>query len=324
MSDFNEFRHRLTTEQTQNTLNHNLLRLNKSVLYKRQSLLEQEFVDAGIIYLPQLVCPNNDFLSYDELAKKHKLVPNNVSFINFIKMKAAIPHSWETNSNTYCQEDMPLSVEDLHEIHFPEGWTTKSAHQSLSTAKMRLLLKQQNSWQRDLGVIITENDWKAIYVNNFLSTIESKLRSFQVKLNFRAIVTNKQLHGFGLIENGTCAFCETETETFMHLFCTCTIVQCYWEDVHSWLSAFLARPIVLTDYNKLFGFPEYEDITILLNCLLLYARYIIYRGKYKGVGPNLVECLDTIREVKHTERKIAERNNNIKKFHNKWKHLCRM
>ena len=133
-------------------------------MYKRQPLLEQEFVDAGIIYLPQLVGPNNDVLSYDELAKKHKLVPNNVSFINFIKMKAAIPHSWETNSNTYCQEDMPLSVEDLHEIHFPEGWTTKSAYQTLLTAKMRLPLKQQNSWQRDLGVIITENDWKAVYI----------------------------------------------------------------------------------------------------------------------------------------------------------------
>ena len=78
---------------------------------------------------------------------------------------------------------------------------------------MRLPLKQQNSWQRDLGVIITENDWKAVYMNNFLSTIESKLRSLQVKLNLRAIVTNKQLHGLGLIENGTCVFCKTETET---------------------------------------------------------------------------------------------------------------
>ena len=111
-------------------------------------------------------------------------MPNNVSFINFIKIKAAIPHSWETNSNTYCQEDMPLSVEDLHEIHFPEGWTTQSAYESLLTAKMQSPLKQQISWQRDLGIPITENDWKAVYTINFLSTIESKLRSFQVKLNF--------------------------------------------------------------------------------------------------------------------------------------------
>ena len=63
---------------------------------------------------------------------------------------------------------------------------------------------------------------------------------------------------------------------------------------------------------------------MLLNCLLLYARYIIYRSKYGGVGPNLVKYLVTIREVKHIERKIAERNNNLKKFHNKWKYLSRM
>ena len=61
LSDFYEFKHRLKTEQTQNTSNHNLLWLNKSVLYKHQPFFEQEFVDAGIIYLPQLVGPNNDF-----------------------------------------------------------------------------------------------------------------------------------------------------------------------------------------------------------------------------------------------------------------------
>ena len=62
---------------------------------------------------------------------------------------------------------------------------------------------------------------------------------------------------------------------------------------------------------------------MLLNCLLLYARYIIDRGKYGGVGPNLVEYLVTIKEVKHIERKIAARNNNLKKYHNKWKYLSR-
>ena len=94
LSDFNKFKRKTTTEQTQNTLIYNLLRLNKSVLYMRQPLLEQEFVAAIIIYLPQLVGPNNDFLPYDEIANKHKLLPNNGSFINFNKMKAAILHSW--------------------------------------------------------------------------------------------------------------------------------------------------------------------------------------------------------------------------------------
>ena len=61
---------------------------------------------------------------------------------------------------------------------------------------------------------------------------------------------------------------------------------------------------------------------MLLNCLLLYARYIIYRGKHRGVGPNLVEYLVTITEVKHTERKFAERNNNNST--KKWKYLSRM
>ena len=43
---------------------------------------------------------------------------------------------------------------------------------------------------------------------------------------------------------------------------------------------------------------------MLLNCLLLYARYIIYRGKYIGVGPTLVEYLVTIEKLNILNEKL--------------------
>ena len=58
-----------------------------------------------------------------------------------------------------------------------------------------------------------------IYKNNYCCTFKTKLRSFQIKLNFRAIVLNAQLFGFGLIKNDLRVFCERSTETVLHLFC---------------------------------------------------------------------------------------------------------
>jgi len=64
-----------------------------------------------------------------------------------------------------------------------------------------------------------------VYKINFYSTIETKVRSFQIKLNVRAIVTNTALHEFGLKDSANCNI-------------------------------------------------------YLINCLLLYARFVIYKCKY--------------------------------------------
>ena len=47
-------------------------------------------------------------------------------------------------------------------------------------------------------------NWKAVYKNNILAAIKTKLRPFQTTLTFRAIVMNRQSHGFGLIDNSSC------------------------------------------------------------------------------------------------------------------------
>ena len=57
-----------------------------------------------------------------------------------------------------------------------------------------------------------------------------KLRTFHIKLNLRALVSNAQLFGFGLIENDLCAF-----ETVLHLFCACVHVLKFWDDMSTWL-----------------------------------------------------------------------------------------
>ena len=56
-----------------------------------------------------------------------------------------------------------------------------------------LSIKQQLKWCESLQTFSNSMNWKKIYENNYFSTIETKLRSFQIKLNLRSIVTNVQL-----------------------------------------------------------------------------------------------------------------------------------
>ena len=48
-------------------------------------------------------------------------------------------------------------------------------------------IKQQELWSKDLN-IQSVVDWDEIYKTNYLCTIETKLRSFRIKLNLRVVL----------------------------------------------------------------------------------------------------------------------------------------
>ena len=63
-----------------------------------------------------------------------------------------------------------------------------------------------------------------MYENNYFATNETKLRSFQIRLSLRSIVTKVQLAGFGIVDSADCVFCSEKPETIVHLFCMCKFV----------------------------------------------------------------------------------------------------
>ena len=71
--------------------------LNKFLKYKGRPLYIKEFSDAGIVDAQQIVDSNGNFKSYDEIATEYDLIPNNRSFIEYIKLISAVPHHWQLN-----------------------------------------------------------------------------------------------------------------------------------------------------------------------------------------------------------------------------------
>ena len=94
----------------------------------------------------------------------------------------------------------------------------KTAYTFLREKSKILPIKQQLKWCKILQIPPQSIDWKKIYENNYFSTIETKLRSFQIKLNLRSLVMNVQLAGFGIIDSELCSFCLEKPETIMHFF----------------------------------------------------------------------------------------------------------
>ena len=53
-----------------------------------------------------------------------------------------------------------------------------------------LPIKQQQKWCDALQILPNNINWNKIYENNYFATNETNLRSFQIRLNLRSIVTS--------------------------------------------------------------------------------------------------------------------------------------
>jgi len=87
-----------------------------------------------------------------------------------------------------------------------------------------------------------------------------------------------------------------------------------------YISRLLKICLTLNNFNKIFGFQknDYNCNLILINCLLLCARYVIYRCKYANRIPTIFEFSQMIKNVKFNELTIAQRNNKLELYRKKW------
>ena len=56
----------------------------------------------------------------------------------------------------------------------------------------------------------------------------AKFRSFQIKLIYHAIITNKNLMYFKIKEMDLCMFCNNHSESIYHLFVKCVVIKEFW------------------------------------------------------------------------------------------------
>ena len=61
-------------------------------------------------------------------------------------------------------------------------------------------------------------EWKEIYSLPFRTSLNTKSREFQYKLQNRCLVTNSFLSKIGIVSSPACSFCGEMSESFEHFF----------------------------------------------------------------------------------------------------------
>ena len=149
------------------------------------------------------------------------MTPNNHSFVRYTILISALSLEWINNDYTAngLHKFIEFKKKMLSQIELL-GQSNKTAYTFLREKSKILPIKQQEKWCEILQIPPDSINWKKVYENNeiYFSTIETKLRSFQIRLNLRSLVMNVQLAGFGIIDSELCSFCLEQHETLMHFF----------------------------------------------------------------------------------------------------------
>ena len=145
----------------------------------------------------------------------------------------------------------------------------------------------------------------------FQITIISKMRSFQYKLMFSAILTNQRLFYAKIKDTQKCDFCSLETETPLHLFFTCSKVQTLWR----WLETKIGCPITAkaVAFNNIVNNPKFCQ-----NALVLYVKFYIYKSKCLNVNVTVADLEKYIKSMIVLEEEIAKRKQRLNHHKLKW------
>ena len=190
--------------------------------------------------------------SCDTLSVHFGRTPKNYSFLKHVKITSAIPLAWQ--DETQSNQHFLLFKEKIIQLITLLGKSNKTVYTFLRNKNKILPVKQQQKWCETLQILPSSIDWSKVYYNNYFATRESELRSFQIRLNLKSIVTNVQVHGLETVDSSCCVFCLEEPETIMHLFCNCKFVQMFWCDVSDWLSVKFFHNFNFENRHKFFEF----------------------------------------------------------------------
>lgn len=187
----------------------------------------------------------------------------------------------------------------------------KSTSKSLYSALLgyqRSPVTSQSRWN-DIFPVDQEAQqeyWTGIYKSPYRAIRDTKLQSFQFRLIHRFIPCNKFLHNIKIKRTDTCSFC-SGTDTIEHFLFQCHGVQVFWKNFILWFNRETDIQLNVSLRAFLFGVPPDTPKAKVINFLLLFFKFFLYRQKlfYQG-SLSLIHILQELKTRLRVEKYLTK------------------
>ena len=165
-------------------------------------------------------------------------------------------------------------------------------------------------------------NWKKIYSLAFSVALDTKLRAFQYKLLNRIVFANDKLFRFNIVESPLCTFCTVDEESLENILFFCQVTELFWKEILSWLARCSDEVIDLSITEVLFGKFDRDNDFMVINHLILLAKFLFYRCKLNKIIPSFEVFKVKLKATRDLELFIARKKNSLLKHYSKWESLA--
>lgn len=193
---------------------------------------------------------------------------------------------------------------------------TKSIYDQL--VKKEISPKAVRKWTTELN--IPENyEWSKTFALPRCFCKDSNMLWFQVRIIHRILATNYLLDKMNISNNNLCSFCNDMPETLVHLFCRCCVISNFWRSLLNFINNKCNLFIIpWSETEIIFGLLPAPKLDLVLNKILLCAKYYIYKCRINKHVPSLNRFEKDITYLYKTERYIAIKKDKLEDFGKQW------
>ncbi len=130
-------------------------------------------------------------------------------------------------------------------------------------------------------------------------------------------MTNVKLYKWKIVDSDMCTFCNTEPETYIHLFWECHVAKQIWNQIVSWCKNKANRNIT-PSLKKIMLCKLSTNRLDCVNSICLITLQYIYGCRCLKKLPNFAQLKSKISDEQNVEKYIATKNNKLDKHRKKW------
>ena len=154
---------------------------------------------------------------------------------------------------------------------------------------MKIMREMENNWHECLGRVMGDNFWRSCYKRVSDIFFDNRIKIFYYYIIRGCLQTNRIIHNFVNNTSVMCTFCDSETETIMHLFWNCDYSKNFINNT---------LPLVFSDFpcmtanfsaiNFIFGIKNERMFSPSNFCALLIKKFI-WNQRCKKIRPDYVD-----------------------------------
>ena len=141
-----------------------------------------------------------------------------------------------------------------------------------------LTTKIKMSWEQELGIIISEDQWQKAIATVRSSTPSARLQLIQFKVLYRVHYSKSRLSKIYPQIKDECERCHANPCDLSHMFFLCPVLQNFWNHYSNILSNALKIKVNLNPYLAIFGIPvNSAPINLSYSKILAFTSLIARR-----------------------------------------------